>query len=59
MQRPDEPKVNEEDAELLQQVKNLSLPPEQCEVVDGLEAHLERYGRLTNSDRKIARRLLK
>jgi len=59
MQRSDETKLNEEDAELLQQVENMTLPYEQQEAVETMKARLNRYGKLTTSDRKFARRLLK
>lgn len=59
MQRPDEASLNEEDVELLQQVENLDLTPEQQEAVKELEGHLEHYGKLSTSDRKAAKRLLK
>jgi len=58
MPRPGEKEVNLEDAELLADLEGIALSPEEREKVDIAETHLNQYGRLTTSERKILKKIL-
>jgi len=56
--RLDETKVDAKDMELLTQVEsNVALSLEEQEALEGMRTHLNRYGKLTKSDRRLLKKL--
>jgi len=59
MSRVGEKEMNEEDVALLAQIQNMALSPEETELLEGVQAHLNQYGELTKSERNNLRKLTK